>query len=209
MPFVLLDWDNTLHDSAGMNFAALEMVLGDYGLHVSPETYRRAYTVDYRRLYRDLGLPDALVEEASDRWRRLVAGAMPQLLPGAGEALDRLTADGWTLALITSAPRAVAERQILRLGLLDRFVATCYGDDQPPRPDPRPVLDLLHSLGAVPTDAWLCSDTVVDMQMAVAASVRAVGIASFAFDAGALCGAGAAETAPSLAEWAAGRATRC
>jgi phosphoglycolate phosphatase len=209
MPFVLLDWDNTLHDSAGTNFAALEMVLRGYGLHVSPDAYRRAYTVDYRRLYGDLGLADELVDEASGRWRALVAGAEPRLLPGVVEALDRLQADGHTLALVTSAPRAVAERQVLRLGLLDRFAACCYGDGQPPRPDPQPVRDLLASMGADPADALLCSDTAADMQMAVAAGVRAIGIASFAFDAGELCAAGAEKTAPTLAQWAAGRATRC
>jgi phosphoglycolate phosphatase len=209
MPFVLLDWDNTLHDSAGTNFAALEMVLRGYGLHVSPDAYRRAYTVDYRRLYRDLGLADELVNEASDRWRALVAGAEPRLLPGVVEALDRLQADGHTLALVTSAPRAVAERQVLRLGLLDRFAACCYGDGQPPRPDPQPVRDLLASMGAYPADALLCSDTAVDMQMAVAAGVRGIGIASFAFDAGALCAGGAVETAPSLHAWVAGDGAPC
>ena len=73
--FVLLDWDNTLHDSAGTNFAALERVLNDYGLHVSPEAYRRAYTVDYRRLYRELGL----AEESDRRGEHPVAAARRRL----------------------------------------------------------------------------------------------------------------------------------
>ena len=208
-PFVVLDWDNTLHDSAGTNFAALERVLAGYAVRVTPQDYRRAYSVDWRRLYTELGLAAEHLDEASAQWRRLVAQEQPRLLPGAAAALNRLRAAGTTLALITTAPRVVAERQVQGTGLGRIFAAIRYGDGQPPRPDPAPLLELLQEVGAQPSEAALCSDTTADMRMAVGAGVRAVGIVSFVFDGSALCAAGAEETASSVAEWASGDGDAC
>jgi HAD superfamily hydrolase (TIGR01509 family) len=206
---VLLDWDNTLHDSAGANFAALERVLGEYGVPVSEEAYRRAYTVDYRRLYAELGLAEEHVDEASRRWRRLVAEVEPHLLPGAGDAVARLRSSGVRLALVTSGPRTIVEGQLRALDLDGAFAATVFGEGQPARPDPAPLLDALRALDAAPGDAAYCSDTAADMRMGHACGVRAVGIASFAFDGPALCAAGARETADSLLAWVRGRASTC
>lgn len=202
-PLVLLDWDHTLHDSERTNFAALHEVLAAYGLRVTRQAYRRAYTVDYRELYHRLGLADSLVDEASQAWRARVGREQPRLLPGAAGALGRLAAAGYRLGLVTSAPRAIAHRQLEQLGLLALFAAQVYGDGQPPRPDPAPLREALAILGALPAEAAFCSDTTADMAMARAAGVLAVGIASFAYDADALLAAGAHETAPSFAAWAA------
>jgi HAD superfamily hydrolase (TIGR01509 family) len=200
-PFVLLDWDNTLHDAAGANFAALRDVLAGYGLRVTRQAYRRAYTVDYRELYHQLGLAASLVDEASRRWRARVIQAPVRLLPGVGAGLARLAAGGYRLGLVTSSPRAIAQRQVDEAGLGATFAACVFGDRQPPRPDPAPLHEALGILGAAPGETAFCSDTTADMTMARAAGVRAVGIASFAFDAGELLAAGAEETAPSFAEW--------
>jgi HAD superfamily hydrolase (TIGR01509 family) len=198
---VLLDWDNTLHDSAAVNFEALRRVLAAHGVQVTDHDYRRAYTTDYRELYRRLGLPDDRIPAASARWRRLVADAAPRLLPGAGDALARLADAGRRLGLVTTGPRALVERQLTRLGIEGRFSAAVYGDGGPPRPDPLPLHQALTQLEATPREAALCSDTAADMRMARAIGVRAVGIATFAFGPDALRAAGANETAPSVADW--------
>lgn len=199
---VLLDWDNTLHDSAATHLSALRQVLAELGMSVDEATYRRVYTTDYRALYRRLGLPDGQVAAASERWRTLLAAERPRLLPGAGEALLRLAIAGVPLALVTSGPRETVLLQLARLGLADRFAATVYGDDQPPRPDPAPLRAALATLSVAPPEAAYCSDTVDDMRMGRLAGVHCVGISSFAHDATALLAAGADETAPSVAAWA-------
>jgi HAD superfamily hydrolase (TIGR01509 family) len=198
---VLLDWDNTLHDSATTHLAALNEVLAPEGIAVSAEAYRRAYTTDYRLLYRRLGLRAERISEASDHWRRLVADAAPRLLPGAGWALERLTGSGRRIALVTSGTRSIVERQLTRLGLVDRFGAVVYGDGQPHRPDPAPLLQALEMLDATAEMAALCSDTPADMRMARLAGLHPVGLETFAFDAAALRMAGAREVWPSLAGW--------
>ncbi len=204
---VIVDWDNTLHDSASTHLAALQRVLADDGLTVDEATYRRAYTTDYRTLYRRLGLPEDHIDAASRRWRALLARERPRLLPDAGAALLRLSVAAIPLALVTSGARETVLPQLTRLGVGDRFTSVVYGDDQPARPDPEPVRLALAGLGDAGRDPRLvayCSDTADDMRMAVAAGVHPVGITSFAHDEAALRRAGAAETAPSVGTWLAG-----
>jgi phosphoglycolate phosphatase-like HAD superfamily hydrolase len=198
---VLLDWDNTLHDSASVNFRALRTVLRRYHLEVDEDTYRAAYTTDYRTLYRRLGLTEDRIEEASEAWRTLVAGEEPRLLPGAANAVERLSEAGLRLALITTGREAIVRRQFERIPIAHRFEALSFGDGQPPRPDPGPLHELLGSLQIAAHNAALCSDTPSDMRMATAAGVRAVGLATFAFGEAELRDAGAAETARTLALW--------
>ena len=205
---MLLDWDNTLHDSATTHFAALRRVLAEEGIPVVRSAYRLAYTTDYRTLYRRLGLPEERIEATSRRWRALLADERPRLLRGAGSALVALARAGVALALVTSGPRETVLPQLTRLGLADRFAAVVYGDGQPARPDPAPLREALARLRSSepalredPAAFAYCSDTSDDMRMGRAAGVHAVGIASFAHDPAALRDAGADETAPSVADW--------
>ena len=201
---VILDWDNTLHDSATTHLSALRRVLADEGLHVDEAGYRLAYTTDYRTLYRRLGLAPERIDDASRRWRALLARERPRLLAGAGEALLRLAVADVPLALVTSGARETVLPQLTRLGLGDRFAVCVYGEGQPARPDPAPLRRALRGLGSAggdPSAVAYCSDSADDMRMAVAAGVHPVGITSFAHDAAALRGAGAAETAPSVEQW--------
>lgn len=197
----ILDWDNTLHDSARINFAALRKVLRQYGIEITEADYRRAYTPDYRRLYERLGLPSTEIEAASDRWRALVSRAVPRMLPGADEGLDRLASAGIRLALLTTGPRPIVEPQLERLGLASRFAALMFGDGQALRPDPAPLRELVGRLGVEASAAILCSDSPADMRMARAAGVRAVGLTTFVADDTTLTKAGAHETAPTLLDW--------
>jgi len=205
---VLLDWDNTLHDSATTHFAALRRVLAEEGIPVVRSAYRLAYTTDYRTLYRRLGLPEERIDAASRRWRALLADERPRLLRGVGSALEALARAGVPLALVTSGPRETVLPQLTALGLADRFAAVVYGEGQPARPDPAPLREALARLRsleptrpAAPGTFAYCSDTTDDMRMGRAAGVHAVGIASFAHDHVALRDAGADETAPSVADW--------
>jgi HAD superfamily hydrolase (TIGR01509 family) len=199
---VILDWDNTLHDSAAVNFAALRAVLADHGIAIEEADYRRAYTTDYHLLYQRLGLPESAVPTASDRWRELVAHAVPRLLPGAREALERLHDAGVRLALLTTGRRRIVSVQLAQLALAGEFAATVFGDGQPPRPDPAPLLQTLAQLGLPAGRAILCSDAPADMRMARSAGVRAVGVATFVATEEMLRAAGANETAPTLIAWA-------
>lgn len=198
---LILDWDNTLHDAAGAFFRALRTVMEGRGTPLDAATYRAAYDPDYRVLYARLGVPADEVDALSVQWRRLVRAAEPRLIPGAGPALERIRAAGVPCAIVTAAPRGQVERQLAATGLAWLPAVVC-GGEAAPRPDPAPLRRAVERIEAAKEPIVYVGDTAADMQMAVAAGVRGVGVAGFSSTEATLRAAGAVETAPSFAAWA-------
>ncbi|MCC6304844.1 MAG: phosphoglycolate phosphatase [Rhodobacteraceae bacterium] len=88
--------------------------------------------------------------------------------PGVGEALARLRAEGWALALCTNKPERPARAVLARFGLTDLFPVVVGGDSLPVRkPDPAPLAHAVAALGA--DAALLVGDSEVDAATAAAA----------------------------------------
>lgn len=205
MRAVIFDWDGTLADTLPLMFEATEKVVAGLGLRLSWQEYCRLWAPDWRALYRRVGLPEEVIEEAGRRWWAVYRGRdEAPLLPGAADALQRLRAAGFPLALVTAGQRDNVGRQLRRHGLDEILAVRVHGDDLPQaKPDPAPLLRAIHDLGLGPTAAGTAyvGDALDDMRMARAAGARAVGIDSVLGDDAALRAAGAEETAPSVAAW--------
>ena len=151
------------------------------------------------------GLPDDVIEEAGRRWWAAYRGRdEAQLLPGAADALRRLHAAGYPLALVTAGHRDNVGAQLRRHGLEALLPVRVHGDDLPEaKPHPAPLLRAVRELGLGPGahDVAYVGDALDDMRMARAAGAHGVGIDSVLGDAAALRAAGADETAPSVAAW--------
>jgi phosphoglycolate phosphatase len=203
---VIFDWDGTLADSHAALIAANVAAMAAIGLPFDEELYQRHYTPDWRLLYRRLGVPDDRVDEASVVWEREFAAATPSVLPGARDAVDRLAAAGYPLALVTSGSRRIVGPQLERLGFAALAVRV-FGDEQPEqKPDPAPLRRALDALRLAdePRSATYVGDAVEDMEMARAAGVEPIGVlSSFGHaNAAALSAAGASRVVPSVAAWA-------
>jgi HAD superfamily hydrolase (TIGR01549 family) len=205
MQAIVFDWDGTLADTLPLMYAATEEVVAGFGLPVTWEDYCRYWTPDWRRLYRTLGLPDTLVEEAGRRWWAVYRGRDEgTLLPGAAEALERLSGAGYPLALVTAGHRDNVAAQVRRHGLDALLPVRVHGDDLPEsKPHPAPLLRAIRELGLGPTAAGTAyvGDALDDMRMARAAGAHAVGIGTILGDVASLRAAGADETAASVASW--------
>jgi HAD superfamily hydrolase (TIGR01549 family) len=205
MRAIVFDWDGTLADTLQLMYIATEEVVAGFGLRLTWEDYCRLWTPDWRVLYRSAGLPDDVIEEAGRRWWAAYRGRdEAQLLPGAAEALVRLHAEGYPLALVTAGHRDNVGAQLRRHGLEELLRVRVHGDDMPQaKPHPEPLLRAVRELGLGPGAAGIAyvGDALDDMRMARAAGARAVGIDAVLGDAAALRAAGADETAPSVAAW--------
>ena len=181
MDAIVFDWDGTLVDSFEPLYRSNVAVLASYGIDVDEATYRRAYSPDWKRMYVDLGVPQASMEEAAERWRAaygLGDGAMA--FPGVAGALRRLAATGLRLGLVTAGDRRVVAEQARRFDL-DRFLSVrVHADDLPfSKPHPEPLRHALTGLGVDdPARATYVGDVPDDMRMARAAGSAAVGIVS-------------------------------
>lgn len=109
------------------------------------------------------------------RWRRIWDENDSTIAPkeGAIELLDRLRAEGITVALATSTPRALALRSLGALAA--RFALIVCGDDVA-RTKPWPDLFLLVSerLGIAPADCLVLEDSANGVRAAHAAGMDVV-----------------------------------
>lgn len=181
-PVLLLDLDGTLVDSLPDLAAALNRLLGELGAEALPAASVRSMVGDGARRLVERGLAAAGLQAepaaATARFLEiygegLTVGTRPY--PGVPETLAGLSDAGWRLALCTNKPEAPSRAILAGLGLAQFFAAVAGGDSLPSRkPDPGPLLALLHELGGTPEAAVMVGDGVNDLLAATAAGLPAV-----------------------------------
>jgi HAD superfamily hydrolase (TIGR01549 family) len=173
----LFDWDGTLVDTIPMIYRANVVALRDFGITLSREWYRERYTPDWRRSYRELGIPEHQWDAVATRWGEEMAAGRPRALPWARPALRRLRAHGVRMGLVTASTRAVVEHNLGRLNLDGVFEAIRYSDDVArSKPHPDALLEALEELGVAAADTVYVGDTTVDLEMARAAGAPFVAV---------------------------------
>jgi len=204
MRTILFDWDGTIVDSMGALFETDGAICRQIGVPFDEAIFRRAFSPNWRLMYRALGIPEERTDEAVHVWETTFHPDRTRSFPGIEQALARLAAAGCTLGIVTGGGRAEVEPQLSRLGLDALFAVRVYGHDtNAGKPDPEPLLLAMAMAGAVPAeDAVYVGDALDDMRMAAAVGVRGIGIVSMIATADDLLAAGAAESAASVVEWA-------
>jgi HAD superfamily hydrolase (TIGR01549 family) len=203
MDAIVFDWDGTLIDSLAAIFDANKRVLAEFGVPFDVERYRAVYTPDWRVMYQRLGLAEAALDAAGDRWlvhyRETDAA---QLLPGAAESLRRLADAGFVLGLVTAGDRDVVEVQMERFGVAGLLPIRVFGsDDVAAKPHPEPLLRALGQLDRSDRAhaARYVGDVPDDMRMARAVGAVGIGVESSIGVRADLVAAGATAVYPSVA----------
>jgi phosphoglycolate phosphatase len=188
MRTAVFDLDGTLADTsadliAGAN-AALEAA--GWGRTLDPKADASvAFRGGRAMLAAGLGRQDAANVDTGAEIERLfpvlleeyrrVIDVETRLYDGVEEALDILDADGWSLAVCTNKPVALADLLLDRLGLAPRFRAVLGADSLDVRkPDPRHLLETISRAGGRREAAVLVGDTVTDRDAARAAQVPCI-----------------------------------
>lgn len=177
----VFDLDGTLVDSAPDIHAALNRVMAARGLAGFNLAEVTAMIGDGAKV---------LVERALvARDRPFDAGAVAEFMadpaaegaidarafPGIPEALARLEAEGWRLAVCTNKPVAMARALLGSLGLLGRFAALGGGDSFPTRkPDPAHLQATIAAAGGMGDGAVMIGDHHNDIRAARGAGIPCV-----------------------------------
>jgi phosphoglycolate phosphatase len=204
MDAIVFDWDGTLVDSFEPLYRSNIAVLASYGIDLDEVSYRRVYSPDWRRMYMDLGVPRASIEEAADRWREAYGfGEGSAAFPGVVAALERLAQGGFKLGLVTAGDRDVVTQQARQFGLDPYLTVRVHADDLPfSKPHPEPLRHALAQLGvADPGHATYLGDVPDDMRMARAVGSKAVGIVGRLGTPDELFEAGAHDVRESVVAW--------
>lgn len=207
---LVFDWDGTLMDSLGSIVACTRATLARLELPPLPDDeIRQAIGLGLLETVERLapGAGPAVVEAVKTCYRDLWLSTYrdsPVLFPAAPQLLADLGRAGHLLAVATGKSRRGLDRDLAVTGLTRRFHATRTVDEAPSKPHPGMLLDLLDELGVRAESALMIGDSVWDVQMAAAAGVAAVGVATGGYPRPQLLEHGAAECVESLeelAEW--------
>jgi len=183
---LVFDWDGTLMDSVSTIVECTRTTLDELGLPQLPEALIRgsvglSVEATVRRLTPG-GEPDAeTARRIQETYRRNWFDTYrdrPILFPGVGDLLASLQAAGYLLAVATGKSRRGLARDLEACGLAPVFHATRTADEARSKPDPQMLHALLAELGAQPRRALMVGDSIWDLQMAGAAAMPAVAVAT-------------------------------
>jgi HAD superfamily hydrolase (TIGR01509 family) len=170
---VVFDWDGTIVDTLPLIYRANVTVLGELGITMSRSWFREKHSPDWRRGYRELGVPEHLWDRTAARWAEEMGRMQPRALPWVRRALRQLRGNGVRLGLVTASTRGVVEPSLERLNLAGLFETAWYADDvREGKPHPEALLLALRDLGLAAEQTVYVGDTTVDLEMARAAGAR-------------------------------------
>ena len=132
--------------------------------------------------------------------RRTAPPLTETLFDGARATLEDLLGRGYALAIVTSR---TGDRlaELLRDHEIDGFFLACKTADMgPAKPDPYLLRAAMADAGASPADTVMIGDTTYDIEMAVSAGARAVGVSWGVHETQELRAAGAERIAGSFRE---------
>lgn len=178
---LLFDLDYTLIDTRELIYACFQWLM------------RRYYQTEISReeVYRYIGLPYRIqlqhytgplsperfaeLERAHREYQASIFKDRIRLCPGVPETLERLTADGRQLGVVTSRllPSTLAYLEHMHLKPFFKTIIT-PADTSRHKPFPDPILKAMEQMGAVPSQTVYIGDAVFDIAAGHAAGVETV-----------------------------------
>jgi HAD superfamily hydrolase (TIGR01509 family) len=181
---VIFDCDGTLVDSEPLARIAWERSLAPYGYAIDDAEYAGLIGLPYPEVHgffaeRIPGLagPDPFWEAYSGALFTLIDSEL-EPFDDALETVAELRALGVAVAVASSSPRARLDRTLARAGLADAFRVSVAGDEVAHgKPAPDMFLAAAERLGIAPERCVVIEDSPPGVAAALAAGMRAVGVA--------------------------------
>jgi phosphoglycolate phosphatase len=182
----VFDCDGTLSDGQAAVCAAMEEAFGEIGRAPPPRAaIRRIVGLSLPQAIRALD-PEATADMQSsviDAYRRAFFRAREEgrvsepLFEGISDLLRALHGKGWALGVATGKGDRGLSGCLAMHGVSDLFTTLQTSDRHPSKPHPSMLEAAMAEAGAEAADTVMIGDTAYDIEMAVAAGVRAIGVA--------------------------------
>ena len=182
---VVFDCDGTLVDSQASIISAMITAFNSHS-HPIPESesIRRIVGLPIR-----VGIEILLPNMISSEYEKLensykeAFGTLRKngdiddpLYPGVSEVLNILKEENWLLGVATGKSTRGLIMTLEKFGLTDRFLTLQTSDTAPGKPNPGMLLNAMCDTGSTPQSTIMIGDTTFDMEMAVNAHVKAIGV---------------------------------
>lgn len=181
----LFDCDGTMVDSQANICASMDQAFIKHGL-TPPDHHltRRIVGLSLQEAVRQLlpGYEEGLIGEITQSYKdgffelRQAGGVHEPLYDGLLGLLDQLENAGWVLGVATGKSDRGLNHVLEVHGLTGRFVTLQTADRHPSKPHPAMIELAIAEAGATQQTTAMIGDTTFDMEMAVNASVRAIGV---------------------------------
>lgn len=175
LPYQLLifDWDGTLEDSVGAITRSIHRVLSSAGLPAgSDEAILDATGLNFEeglaRLYPQRNTA-SLVQLCKQQPAAAQTIEEVTLFEQTAQILEKLTAQGYWLAIATGKSRQGLDETLQRHQLHEHFLVTRTADDARSKLHPEMLLSILDYTGVAAREALMIGDSTHDVLMAQAA----------------------------------------
>jgi len=179
---LIFDWDGTLMDSIDQIVDCLAAAADDAGAPDLPvSTLRDIIGLGLREAMDALypGEPEEMIDRLVERYRYHFVEqkrGSAELFPGVEAMLERLTGNGFQLAVATGKARVGLKRVFHETGYDRYFHASRCADETESKPHPKMVHELIAELNADPERTLMIGDTSYDMRMAENAGIEALAV---------------------------------
>lgn len=182
---VIFDMDGVLTDSEPVILAAAMAGLEEYGVQSKPEDFKPFVGMGEDRFIGGVAEKYGVEYKVEMKARvyeiylQIVSSRL-EVYPGVGEMLQKLKADGWRMALASSADRIKIEANLQVAGIpVEVFHAIVSGEDvKNKKPHPEIFLLAAEKLGVDAAKCIVVEDAVNGIRAAKAAGMRCIGVAS-------------------------------
>lgn len=181
----IFDCDGTLVDSQRSIVDAMFEALDGHAISLPDEqAVIRVVGLPLERAIAIL-VPDAdgpLCAELAEQYKQSFfrmrqGGAVHEpLFPGVLETIERLEDEGWLLGIATGKAYRGLKATLSTHGILERFVTRQTADVARGKPHPEMILRAMSETGVERQNTVMIGDTTFDMEMAVSAGTRAIGV---------------------------------
>lgn len=194
---IVFDWEGTLgEDSVSymlsvLSTAAQSLHLGDMDLSVARNCVSLGLATAVKKLY-----PDAQMHQQEELLlevqRALVmSSSAVRLMRGALETVQWLQSKCMHLGIATNKSHQGLMRALRGSGLDAYFQVTRSADETEAKPCPQMLEEIMATFGVSAEQTLMVGDSIMDMEMAVALGVDAIGLDFFHMESESLYAAGA------------------
>ncbi len=178
---ILFDLDGTLIDSTEAILQSFHYSYDFYGMACPPDNHIKAqigHPLDV--MYKQIGLKDKkLINNMVDAYKehyREISTEKTTLLPFAKEAV-MLASRHATLGIVTTKTSKYSKVLMEHFKLMEYFDTLIGREDViNPKPSSEPIEKAISFLNVDKSNCWMIGDTRMDMQCAINANVRGVGV---------------------------------
>lgn len=186
-PIIVFDLDGTLVETAPDLLDSLNHCLAISGLQTADKDSLRRFVGQGGRVMIERAfaaqqkqIDDVKLDHLVEEFREHYATHMPghsTFYPGVLEAMDRFSANGYTLAVCTNKFEALSVKLLTSMGEAHRFAAICGADTFAFRkPDPRHLTETIAKAGGNRDRAVMVGDSRTDIDTAKAAGIPVVAV---------------------------------